>query len=113
MLVTTWILFALWKETFGGYEFRIHRDNKVWEDLELDPPFTKNMSHERWSKEDETLLRLLQDRRRRARESQRQGRAEEVERRRDTRETDEMQSELERAVQSIQDVDGMFDSNLA
>ena len=112
MLVTTWILFALWKETFGSYEFWIHRD-KVWEDLELDPPFTKNMSHERWSKEDETLLRLLQDRRRRARESQRQGRAEEVERRRDTRETEEMQSELERAVQSIQDVDGMFDSNLA
>ena len=37
------MLFALWKEPFGGYEFWIHWD-KVWEDLELDP--TIRQKHE-------------------------------------------------------------------
>ena len=68
------------------------------------------MSQDRWSNEDEALLRLLQERRRRAREGQRQARAETVERRRDK--TDAGQVRTEGAVQPSQD-DDMFDVNLA
>ena len=69
-----------------------------------------NMSQDRWSSEDEAVFRLLQERRRRAREGQRQARAETVERRRDK--TDAGQVRTEGAVQPSQD-DDMFDVNLA